>query len=622
MCGITGIIQFDGRLVAESELRRMTDRLRHRGPDGSGYRLEGQVGLGHRRLSIIDLEGGAQPMSNEDGTVWITFNGEIYNYQDLQRELRALGHQFRTASDTEVIVHAYEQWGEACVERFRGMFAFAIWDQPQGRLFLARDRLGIKPLCYWHTPQRFCFASELQAFEELDQRPREVDLQAIDYYLELLYIPAPRTIFRGVRKLQPGHTLTVRADGSSSERQYWKLEFHPEERVSEGEWIERLDAALAEAVRRHLVADVPVGSLLSSGLDSGLVTAYAARQSGAATKTFSIGFQDREYNEADGAAELAAALGTEHREQYVDPDGTALLPDLVRHYGEPLADCSAVPMFAVSRLAREGVKVAVSGDGGDEAFAGYVWLVGVLRAFELPTASLRLAARRLVARTLNACHLFPNRTDALRTLMHVRSCFDATARQRLWKPAYRRVAGDRSSLLDESAEDLRGLDLCSQIQLLDFRWYLPSDILFKVDGASMYHSLEVRVPLLDHRLVELAGRIPWHLKIRSESKGPSGALTSKYIFRQLARHRLPPGVADRPKKGFGLPLHRWLATQDSACLRRSLLDPVARLADLFSVDQVSDLVTPRDSARPDGARLWSLSVLAEWFRQHQDIEVR
>ncbi len=575
MCGITGILQFDGSPVSEPELHRMTDRLRHRGPDGAGYRIVGRAGLGHRRLSIIDLAGGAQPMSNEDGTVWITFNGEIYNYQELEPELRALGHRFRTSSDTEVIVHAYEEWGEACVERLRGMFAFAIWDQPRGKLFLARDRLGIKPLCYWQSPERFCFASELQAFEELDQPPRQIDLRAIDYYLELLYIPAPWSIFHGVRKLQPGHTLTVAADGSMTERQYWKLQFHADESVGESEWIERLDAALAEAVRLHLIADVPVGSLLSSGLDSSLVTAYIARERGREGKTFSIGFDDREYDEADGAAELAATLGTDHHAEYVALDTQSRMPDLVRHCGEPFADSSALPMFALSRLAAHNVKVALSGDGGDEAFAGYHWLTCAVQTFESPPPSWGAAAVRLARRQLGSWHLFPNHTDPLQTLMHARSCFNASHRQRLWHPDLRRAAQDHPSFLDQLSEEFSGLDLCSQIQQLDYRWYLPSDILCKVDIASMFHSLEVRVPLLDHKIVELSARIPSHLKIRAGANGRTPAVTGKHILRQVARRHLAAGVLERRKRGFGLPLHRWLERQDRAQLRRGLLDRAA-----------------------------------------------
>jgi asparagine synthase (glutamine-hydrolysing) len=611
MCGIAGIIHFDGRPVDPDELRRLTDRLRHRGPDGSGCQLFAHAGLGHRRLAIIDLEGGIQPLCNEDGSVWVSFNGEIYNYQELHDDLAARGHVLRTRSDTEVIVHAYEEWGEACVERLRGMFAFAIWDDRRQRLLLARDRLGIKPLLYFQTDCRLVFASEMQAFAELTDRPCTVDLAAIDYYLELLYVPAPHTIFREVKKLPPGHVLIVDRSGRSVLQRYWKLQFAPEHSRSEERWVEELDGTLHEAVRLHLLADVPVGAFLSGGIDSGLVTAHMSRLSPGRVRTFSIGFDDEEYNEAPAARRVAGHLGTEHQEWEVHPDHQRWLPDIIRHHGEPFADSSSVPSLEVARLTRERVKVALAGDGGDEAFAGYPWLIESMRQFVLPAGSAKQGLKRLLR---NILHYTPARkryADPLRAMERSRSCFDDLARQALWQRSLHRLI-DRPSLIELSRGDLDGLDLCSQLQYLDYTWYLPGDVLNKVDVASMYHSLEVRVPLLDHRVVELAARIPSELKLRHQPGHPPG---SKYLLRKAAEPYLPYETIHGPKKGFGLPLARWLADADRAGLERDLLAPAARLIDLFDPDAIRRLTRSGSPTGAGASRLWALLGLAEWFRQ-------
>jgi asparagine synthase (glutamine-hydrolysing) len=613
-------VQFDGRLVDDAELHRLTDRLAHRGPDGAGYRLFGRAGLGHRRLAIIDLAGGAQPLGNEDGSVWVSFNGEIYNYQDLQQQLEARGHVFRTRSDTEVIVHAYEEWGEACVEHFRGMFAFAIWDDTRQTLFLARDRLGIKPLVYWHTQQRFCFASELQALEELDVPPRSVDLEAIDYYLELLYIPSPRTIYQGVCKLPPAHTLTLSADGRVSLHRYWALHFNTEQDRPAQEWLERVQGALEEAVRLHLIADVPVGALLSAGLDSSTVVAVMSRVQPTSPHTFTIALEDDEYNEAPGAREVASLLSTEHYQQLVHLDAQQLLPTIVRHHGEPFADSSAVPTFAVCALARQHVKVALSGDGGDEAFAGYPWLLGLMDQFELPSRSVGTTLKRLVRRALRGWPWLQDQIDPLRLLQRVRSCFDGRGRRELWRARWAVVARERPSLLVPTLPELRGLDLCAQVQLLDYRWYLPDDVLAKVDIASMCHGLEVRVPLLDHCLVELAAHLPAALKYRARDNGQPGGTVGKHVLRQILGRYLPPAVANRPKKGFGLPLHRWRATVDNERLRKNLLHPQSRLGELFEPSRLSQLLQAAGGGKV-GSQLWSVVVLAEWFRQHPSVQL-
>lgn len=622
MCGITGILNFDSRPVNERELRRMTDRIAHRGPDGAGYHFFGHAALGHRRLAIIDLAGGAQPLPNENGTIWVSFNGEIYNYQELHKELQALGHTFRTSSDTEVIVHGYEEWGEACVERFRGMFAFAVWDDGRQTLFLARDRLGIKPLVYWKTSERFCFASELQALEELDQPPKAVDLEAIDYYLELLYIPSPRTVYREVCKLPPAHTLTVSRDGRMTQRRYWSLRYSTagEPRAAQ-EWVDCLEDSLNEAVRLHLIADVPVGAFLSGGLDSSAVVAVMCRALAGPAQTFTMTFEDQEYNEATAAREVAQYLRTDHHEQLVDLDVKQVLPRMVRHHGEPFADSSAVPTFAVCALARRHVKVVLSGDGGDEAFAGYPWLLGLIEEFEAPASSAPRALKRCIRRTLGNWPLLQDFVNPLRMLERVRSCFNRRLRKRLWQRKWASVTLERTGLLDRTLPKLRGLDLCAQVQMLDYQWYLPEDILAKVDIASMSQGLEVRVPLLDHCLVELAGRLPAALKYRAQNNGEGRGVVGKYVLRQLLARYLPASVADRPKRGFGLPLHRWRAAADGKEIRESLFRRSSRLAELFCPNRLQELVGSADLRKSGGSQLWTLLVLGEWFHQHPTAEL-
>lgn len=621
MCGIAGILNHDGHPVNATELHRMTDQIRHRGPDGSGYHIAGPIGLGHRRLAIIDLATGAQPLGNEDGSVQLVYNGEIYNFQDLRPELEALGHRFRTHTDTEVVVHAWEAWGERCVERFRGMFAFALWDENTQTLFLARDRLGIKPLCYWRTPERTCFASELQAFHQLESRPRRLDLQALDAYLELQYVPAPHTIFQEVRKLPPGCTLTIQANGVGKMRHYWKLGFHPETGISEREWLDRLDACLEEAVRLHLIADVPVGAFLSGGVDSPTVVAYMSKALDRPARTFSIGFPDAHADEAPRARQLAALLKTDHTEEYVEPDGFALLATFARHYGEPFADSSAVPTFAVSGMARRQVTVALSGDGGDEAFAGYGWLKSLLREFRLPASSLQARTRFAVRRGLGALGVWKDKTDPLRLYEQARSIFGASERQQLWRPEFAAPAGDRLGVVEQHREELDGLDLCSQIQLLDYRWYLPHDLLAKVDIASMFHSLEVRVPLLDHEVVELAARMPPDLKIRQAANGTDDDLVTKYALRQVAARHVPAIAASPAKLGFALPLRPWIGSVSTGTLEQQLLEESAGLTRIFKPDALREAVRQAATGGRQDARLWSLLVLAEWFRQHPWVEI-
>ena len=612
MCGISGVLRFDGAPVNREELARLTSAMAHRGPDGEGsypagnsqFAHRGAVcGLGHRRLAILDpSSAGAQPMTTPDGRYTITHNGEIYNFRELRREL---GGDWRSDSDTEVMLRAYAKWGADCVRRFEGMFAFAIWDAREERLFLARDRLGIKPLIYWKRKDALYFASEIQALQSLDHPPSEIDLAALDYFLELLYVPAPHTIYSDVRKLPPGHVLTVERDGTERLNRYWEPRFSPEKDLPEGEWIESLDAAVVEAVRSHLVSDVPVGAFLSSGLDSGLVTSIMAKEVREPVRTFTIRVDDPEYDESNGARTVAEALGSRHTEELFRPRDWDLAPLLAR-YGEPFADPSIVPMFAVSRLAAREVKVVLSGDGGDEIFGGYPWLSAAVEAFVLPSPSPPLRAKRIARRLGRWIPGTRRWTDPLSVFDRSVSCFDAPGRRSLWRPEWRQRAR-RPSVIDQSRRALEGLDLCSQIQSLDLSWDLPGDILTKVDVASMTFGLEVRVPLLDHRLVEQCLRLPLELKYRREG----GALSPRVAERLVAGRHVSPSVLGAPKRGFGIPLRSWWTPERRGEFRKRLAGADSGLREFFDPAALGSVGAT--SAEQGVLKLWTLDVLDQWL---------
>lgn len=605
MCGIYGAFSTDAaRPIEASLLERMGQVLAHRGPDGGGARLAGPVGIGMRRLSIIDLAGGEQPMANEDKTIWVVFNGEIYNYRELRADLRGRGHRFTTASDTEVLLHLYEELGERCVEPLRGMFAFAIWDAPEQTLLLARDRLGIKPLYYAATPQGLLFGSELKALLQSPSLSRRIDEDALAAYLQYGYVPDPLSILKGVVKLPPGHVVTVRRGMPDAPRQYWRATpflREPSLRLSEEEATERLWSELEDAVRSHLVSDVPVGAFLSGGLDSSAVVAIMAREAGQRVKTFSVGFREDRYNELPHARQVAELYDTEHHELLVEPSGLKALDELLAGFDEPFADSSAVPTYLVSRLARQHVKVVLSGDGGDEIFAGYeryrvdhrrrhlglvgdLHLGGPLRALSavLPVGGGRNILHNLslprIRRYLDSMSLFPERS--------VRDLF----------------GGQRAALSLESMTD-PALDPLSQLQDLDIKTYLPGDILAKVDRMSMANSLEARVPLLDHRLVEFACGLPASLRLRSG--------VGKYLLKRTLHGRLPPELLTRPKQGFGVPLEAWFSGSIRGFFRDQLGDG-GRLAGIGierkAIRDLHDLFE-RTGRRDYCERLWALVVL-------------
>jgi asparagine synthase (glutamine-hydrolysing) len=641
MCGIAGVVSLSGNRAC-SALDAMTDALRHRGPDTSGAWSDERCGLGHRRLSIIDLSpAGRQPLANEDGTVRITFNGEIYNYRTLRSELAARGHRFRTQTDTETIVHAYEQWGTECVARLRGMFAFGIWDQRRRRLFLARDRAGKKPLFYTERPDRFLFASELQGLLADPDVPREVDLAGVDAYLSWGFVPAPGTAFRGIRKLPPAHSLTLdlTPEGPVTRvERYWRLRYDPKLHLAEDEAAEMLRERLTEAVRLRMVSDVPLGAFLSGGIDSSVVVGLMARLSGRRVKTFAIGYEEADFSELAHARRIAERWGTEHHELVVRPDALGILPALVRHYGEPFADASAIPTFHVSRITRASVTVALNGDGGDECFAGYPryrqhHLAERLRQVPgtrflydgFDRSGCMAIACQLASRFAGGSHGGKSWVGALakralavacdpaRRYARWLSCFKEAEKQALYSGEMRSLlCGPRpDAWLDSLFAETAGLHPVDAAMAIELRSKLPYDLLVKVDVASMAHGLEARSPFLDHEVMELAARLPVDLKLRGK--------TAKYLLLRTFADLLPEENVRRPKMGFDLPIGRWFRGPLRELLCDSLLDERALGRGYFQPHAIRSLVTGHLEGRADHSLpLWNLLMLELWFREMLD----
>ena len=625
MCGIAGALSVDGGLTRET-LAGALGSLIHRGPDGEGTWSDGLCALAQRRLAIIDLtEAGQAPLSNEDGSVWVTHNGEIYNFAALRSDLEKRGHRFRSHCDTEVIVHAYEEWGSTCVDRFRGMFAFAVWDANERRLFLARDRVGKKPLFYALTPNSFHFASEIQgmlAFPDVDRG--EVDLAALDEYLSYGYIPAPRTGFTGISKLEPGTTLTVdlRDRLSVDHRRYWDLDYEPKSSQDMAEAAERVRGELTEAVRLRLISDVPLGAFLSGGIDSSIVVGLMAQLSTHRVRTFSIGFSERAFNELEHARRIAERWDCDHTEEIVEPDALSILPMLVRHYGEPYADSSAIPTFYVAQAARRSVTVALNGDGGDESFGGYqrYWAMklaaqvgrfpgadrlGALVGGTVAARDRRSAAGR-VGRFFDSASLPPADRYA-RWVGYV----DGTLKDELYSDDLRSASRGGNLLLHALFDRHGSLSAVDQAMAVDVRTYLPYDLLVKVDIAAMACSLEARSPFLDHEVMELAARLPTSLKVRGR--------TGKVILREAFADLLPKENVRRPKMGFGVPVGDWLRGPVQSLLRDCLLSDQAASRGYFQKATLARLVDEHVSGRVDRTpQLWSLLMLELWHREVGD----
>jgi asparagine synthase (glutamine-hydrolysing) len=623
MCGIAGFVNAHDAPPAReraSVLERMLTVITHRGPDDEGTLVADNVALGMRRLSIIDLAGGHQPISNEDGTISIVFNGEIYNFKELHAELAARGHVFRTHSDTEAIVHAYEEYGAACVEHLRGMFAFAIWDARKRELFLARDRVGKKPLYYALTPRgTLVFGSELKSLLEHTEIEREINPQAVDAYLTFGYVPDPLCILRGVNKLPPGHHLTY-ANGSLALKQYWDFEFAHDDGATTRraeDYLEELRALLDESVRIRLIADVPLGAFLSGGIDSSAVVGLMARHTDRPVKTFSIGFNEDSYDELRFARVAAKHFNTEHHEFVITPDIVGLVDELAWHFDEPFADPSALPTYMVSKLAREHVTVALSGDGGDELFAGYTrYLVEQQRApFErVPRVVRRSLMRPLSQRLPHGAwgrnYLHNVSLDAVDRFLDSVSVFTRLTKRALYTPAFAAQLKDAASTgatFHALASRVKTGEPLDALLYLDSKTYLPGDILTKVDRMSMAVSLEARAPLLDHKLIEFVARIPAALKLRDGE--------TKHIFKRAIADFVPAEILHRQKQGFGVPIQQWINEQLREQMHDMLTDERARSRGYVEPRYVAQLLAEHERGRRDhAAPLWSLFMLELWHR--------
>lgn len=619
MCGITGEIHLQYGRPNLMAVERMAKTLTHRGPDGEGSVESGLAALGHRRLSIVDVEHGAQPMSNETRDVSVVFNGEIYNAPALLRQLSARGHRLASRCDTEVLVHLYEELGAEMVHELRGMFAFAIWDRARSRGIVVRDRIGIKPLYYCVLRDRLLFASELKALLSRSEVSRELDPQALDAYLTLHFIPAPLTIFRGIRKLPPGHLLEIE-DGQVSEKQYWRVpEFGARSTLSDEDAAMRLRALLEDAVQEHLMSDVPIGVFLSGGTDSSIVAAIAARKSSLPLQTFCVRFEDQEFDEGSHAALVARHIGTAHQERWVRPDAIRTLPHLVRHYDEPFGDPSALPTYYVCQAAAESkLKVCLSGDGGDELFGGYKRYelsLNMMRMDRIPGVLRRLTAgvgRRVLAEHQHG-YGWLRRLASTPAERYERSFdgFDHDGRRELLVPSLAAAAHDGAFFEPWLGPALNGADLLSRLQMADIASYLPECILTKVDRVSMAHSLEVRVPLLDHRLVEAAAAMPRSHKIRDGKR--------KWILKRAAADLLPPAILERSKRGFTLPIREWLRGDLGKHAREVLLGDRCRRRGFLRPAAVERLLERHARGQRDfSARIWSLLFLEHWCRAYLD----
>ena len=630
MCGITGLFDTRGRRdIDRAVLTRMNESQHHRGPVEGGVHLEPGVGLGHRRLSIIDLATGQQPLYNEDQSVCVVFNGEIYNYLELIPELQALGHVFHTRSDTEVIVHAWEAWGEKCVERFRGMFAFALWDRNQDCLFLARDRLGVKPLHYALLADgTLLFGSELKSLLAHGGLPKDIDPLAVEEYFALGYVAEPRCIFKQARKLPPACTLLVKRGQALREpREYWDVRFTLDRRIGEAEAFEELTARLNESIRLRLMSEVPLGAFLSGGVDSSAVVALMAGLNSDPVNTCSIAFSDPAYNEAEFARQVAERYKTNHFVDTVESDDFDLIDTLARLYDEPYADSSAIPTYRVCQLARKHVTVALSGDGGDESFGGY-------RRYKLHMmeegmrSALPLGVRRPLFGMLG--RVYP-KADWAPRVFRAKTTFEAMARtsveayfhsmslirdperSRLYSDSFRAELGGYSAIdvFNRHAARAGTDDPLGLIQYIDLHTYLVGDINTKVDRASMAHSLEVREPLMDHPLVEWLATLPSTLKLKRGE--------GKYLLKKAMEPYLPRDIMYRPKMGFAVPLARWFRGPLRQRVRDSLLDGRIAESGLFNPQAIRQMVEQHESGRRDHSTpLWTLLMYDAFLRNVMD----
>lgn len=623
MCGIVGCLYSDAtRPVDLGTLEQMCAVIHHRGPDEWGMWHDGAVGIGMKRLQIIDLAGGFQPMASVDNRLRIVFNGEIYNYRELRQQLESRGCRFRTSSDTETILYAYQEYGENCVTHLRGMFAFAVWDVKKRSLFMARDRFGKKPLHYLHDGRKLVFGSEIKSILQHPEVTAEVHRPAVARYLSYGYVPDPETMFRGIAKLPPGHSLTWK-DGQVVISPYWDLCFEPDDPPQDDSfYLDEVDRLLREAVKIRLVSDVPLGAFLSGGIDSSLVVALMALQMGEPVKTFSIGFEEKKYNELPYARLVAQKYGTDHHEEIVKPNAEAVLPEIIRNFDEPFADSSAIPTYYVSRLARRHVTVALSGDGGDELFAGYDRYYDSRLAERIDRCPQWIKGPLL--RSLAS--LLSESAQGLNTLRYLAADADSRyAAKMTGKLAYRYRRVFSGELLKAargyvpgaeirvSLQVRSGLDKITRRQYADAKNYLSGDILTKVDRTSMLVSLEARAPFLDHGLTEFAARIPLDVKNRNRSL--------KYVLKALAYRYLPHELIERPKMGFAIPIRHWINHEWRDLSHDLVLSPRALKRNNINPAFLRQAFADHRSGRRDySSFIWALMVLEMWYRRYIDGE--
>ncbi len=627
MCGIVGVANANSRSVDREVLEKMNACIVHRGPDDDGFYVNENVGLAMRRLSIIDVAHGKQPMRNEAKTAWIVFNGEIYNFQELKKDLEKEGDKFYTNCDTEVILHLYDRYGADCVQHLRGMFAFAIWDERKKSLFIARDRIGKKPLLYSHQPNGdLIFGSEFQALLAHPSVSREVNNEAIHHYLSYICVPAPLTAYRQIRKLEPAHWLEWK-DGEIKMQRYWLPDFNKKIKISQTEAEEETMRILREATKMRMISEVPLGAFLSGGVDSSMVVALMAQESATPVKTFSIGFEEEDFSELKYAKRVAEHIGAEHHEFIVKPDATEILPTLVEHYGEPYADSSAIATYYVARETRKHVTVALNGDGGDESFAGYeryfamqlaekynrlpAFLRGNLveKVFNLvPTSEIKRSRARDIKRFLKAASL-----PKVERYFQWVSAIDRETKQNLYTEDFSRQVSefDSARFLQTWFAKANGMGIVDATMSTDQMTYLPNDLLVKVDIASMAVSLEARSPFLDHKVIEFAASLPEAVKIR-------GAET-KYLLKKVASRVVPPEVLYRKKIGFGVPLTHWFRGALKGYLREVLLSEKSLKRGLVKPEAVKNFVEQHTAGKQDFTnQLWTLLMLELWFQRFID----
>ena len=628
MCGIVGFVNNSERAADQGVLEAMNGAIVHRGPDDDGFYVHDNVGMAMRRLSIIDLAGGKQPMHNADRTKWIVFNGEIYNYRELRADLEKRGHSFYTNSDTEAIIHLYDEYGADCLQYLRGMFAIAIWDKSDSSLFLARDRVGKKPILYSHQPNGdLIFGSEFQAILKHPSVTREVDYGAIDSYLSYLCVPAPETAFKQIRKLEPGHWLKWK-DGNVETRRYWLPNFSKKIKISEDEAIQETTRILRESTKLRMISEVPLGAFLSGGVDSSIVVALMAQESAAPVKTFSIGFEEQDFSELKYARRVAEHVGAEYSEFIVRPDALEVLPTLVEHYGEPYADSSAVPTYYVAKETRQHVTVALNGDGGDESFAGYE------RYMAMEVAELYRRIPRILRRTLieGPIRMLPTseiKKTRVRDVQRFLISANESRKERYarWMSAIKPTAKlallysdemnarvgehNAAAVLDEWFDRAGDLGLLDATLLADQMTYLPNDLLVKVDIATMANSLEARSPFLDHKVIEFAASLPESLKMNR--------FRPKYLLKKVAARLVPPEVVYRRKMGFGVPIAHWFRGEMKDFVRDVLLSPASLSRGVFRPKTIEMYIDQHIRGEVDHATpIWTLLMLELWYRRFID----